>query len=237
MKKKIPAFLGLIFAFTALIVFSAKAFPDKIYDNVCLEDMDIMQAIVMDLDGDDHYETMQMTWCDWQNGIEVKLQSPILYPPEASKGLPINQVAHDPFPFRLKLKKPRPPRKKTMILEFFPEDDTTTIIYDYQKNPDDPNVYYTQYVPYTDVDDPINENGISISPNPASSNVTMTMDIPLTANVLIKIYNQNGQEVGELNNNGAQEFDFDVSNLASGVYFVHTIVGTERYVNSLFVVR
>ena len=236
MKKKILSFTSLVFAFITLIAFSAKALPDKTYTNICMEDMDITKVVVMDLDGDDHYETMRTTWCDWQNGIEVEIHSPIIYPPEASKGMPINDVANDPFPFRLKRKKPGT-RKRTMILEFFPEDDTTTIIYDYQMNEDDPTVYYTQYIPYTDVEDPINENGITISPNPASNDVTMIMNMPLTGNVVIKIYNQNGQEIRDLNNNGAQEFDFDVSNLASGVYFVHTMIGTQRFVNSLFVVR
>ncbi|GEM_PF-3557633 len=243
MKKTLLFYGTAVTVFLALFVFSAKALPDKTYEHQCLEDMDIVRAIVLDLDGDDHYETMITTWCDWENGKEIDIVSPIIYPPEASKGMPINEVANDPFPFDIRKKRPKKGKgkkgKKGFILEFSDPFDASVIIYDYQKNFDDPAVYYTQYVPYTprDVAEPMDNNGITISPNPASSEVTMSLDIPLNGNVSIKIFNQNGQEIEALDNNGAEEFNFDISRLPSGVYFVHTIVGTKQYVNSLFVVK
>jgi hypothetical protein len=233
-------FFLMLFALPVIMVMTAKALPDKTYTNVCMEDYDIKQAVVMDVDGDDHYETMKTTWCDFDNGIEFDIISPIIYP-ERSKGTPINDVAHDPFPFDIRKKKPSKPKKTSFILEFFPEDDSTSIIYDYQMNEDDPNVYYTQYVPYTSVDDPIDDNGISILPNPATDAASMYINVPATTNVTISVYNQNGQIVATVNNStltaGEHEFSIDVSNFASGVYFVHTIAGTQRYVNSLFVVK
>lgn len=241
MKKLLFELMSIVFVFTVVMLVSAKALPDKHYTNVCMENMDIKEAVVMDMDQDDHYETMKTTWCDWENGIEVDLFSPIIYPPEASKGMPINDIGRDPFPWKLRSKKPKKPNKKTLILEFFPEDDPLTIIYDYQKNEDDPAIYYTQYVPYTDVAEPMDENGIQILPNPASNDVTLTMNVPVSGNVLIKVFNQNGQEVATINNSsvgaGDREFDFNVAGLASGVYFVQTTMGTETFVNSLFVVK
>ena len=240
MKQLLFKVISFVFVLTVVMLVSAKALPDKHYPNVCVEDMDIKEAVVMDTDQDGHYETMKTIWCDWQNGIEVDLLSPIIYPPEASKGTTINELSHDPYPWRIRKRKPNT-RKKNLLLEFLSEDDTTTVIYDYQKYDDDPNVYYTQYVPYTDVEEPMDENGIKILPNPASNDVTLTMDVPSTGNLTIKVYNQNGQEVATINNSsvgaGNREFNFNVSGLASGVYFVQTTIGTETFVNSLFVVK
>ena len=241
MKKFIFQLMSVAFVLTIISFVSLKALPDKTYTKVCMETMDIKEAVVMDVDQDDHYETMKTTWCDFDNGNEIILFSPIIYPPEASKGLPINDVGHDPFPFHLRKRGPRPNPKKGFILEFFPEGDTTTVVYDYQMYFDDPNVYYTQYVPYTDVVEPMDANGIRILPNPASSDVTMTMDVQKAGSLVVKIFSQNGQQVATIYNStvgaGAQEFNFNVNKLSSGVYFVQTKMGTETYVNSLFVVK
>lgn len=234
MFKKLPYYLVLMIAMFAINAANGQGLPDKTYEAPCLEDVDMIRATVLDLDQDNHYETMETWWCDWDTGNDFPIMSPIIYPPEASKGMPINDVADDDLPFK-RLKKPKPGKKPNFKLEFFIPMDGT-VIYDYEMFDDSPEVFYTQYIPYTDVEEPDNMNGIEITPNPAVNNVVMSSDMFTSNNIMIRIYNQNGQDVSPMIEIG-QEVSFDVSHLSSGVYFVHTIIGTDRYVNTLFVVR
>jgi len=223
----------MIIAFLAFNSANGQGLPDKTYETPCLEDVDLIRATVMDIDKDNHYEAMKTKWCDWVTGNDFELMSPIIYPPEASKGMPINDVADDDLPFK-KFKKKNPGKKPNFKLEFYIPIDGTAL-YDYEMLVDNPAIFYTQYLPYTDVEEPMDMNGITISPNPATNEVVMSSD-KFNNNMIVKIYNQNGQDVGTMIEIG-QDVSFNVSNLASGVYFVHTIIGTERYVNSLFVVK
>ena len=61
-------------------------------------------------------------------------------------------------------------------------------------------------------------------PNPFNPKTSISFGIPVAANVTLKVYNMNGQEVAALYNNeflseGIRRVDFDGSNLSSGVYF------------------
>ena len=65
-------------------------------------------------------------------------------------------------------------------------------------------------------------------PNPFNPTTTIEFDLPVDANVTLKIYNILGEEVGELLNYqayraGSQRLDFDASGLASGVYFYRIV--------------
>jgi hypothetical protein len=65
-------------------------------------------------------------------------------------------------------------------------------------------------------------------PNPFNPVTTISFDLPEQAFVTLKVYNMLGQEVATLVNNqltddGTQEFQFDASNLASGVYFYRLV--------------
>jgi hypothetical protein len=61
-------------------------------------------------------------------------------------------------------------------------------------------------------------------PNPFNPKTSISFGIPVGANVTLKVYNMNGQEVATLYNNeflseGIRRVEFDGSNLSSGVYF------------------
>jgi len=61
-------------------------------------------------------------------------------------------------------------------------------------------------------------------PNPFNPTTTIGFDLPQEMLVTVKVYNLLGQEVGRLVDGeeleeGSHEFEFDASNLASGVYF------------------
>jgi hypothetical protein len=65
-------------------------------------------------------------------------------------------------------------------------------------------------------------------PNPFNPATTISFDLPEQAFVTLKVYNMLGQEVASLVDNqlmddGTQEFQFDASNLSSGVYFYRII--------------
>jgi len=65
-------------------------------------------------------------------------------------------------------------------------------------------------------------------PNPFNPATTISFDLPEQAFVTLKVYNMLGQEVAslvenELMDDGTQEFQFDASNLSSGVYFYRII--------------
>jgi hypothetical protein len=61
-------------------------------------------------------------------------------------------------------------------------------------------------------------------PNPFNPTTTIGFDLPQEMLVTVKVYNLLGQEIGRLVDGeeleeGSHEFEFDASNLASGVYF------------------
>lgn len=60
-------------------------------------------------------------------------------------------------------------------------------------------------------------------PNPFNPSTKIVFELPVDANVKLKIYNTIGQEVAELTNSdlsgGKHEFDFNASDLSSGIYY------------------
>ena len=67
-------------------------------------------------------------------------------------------------------------------------------------------------------------------PNPFNPSTTIRFALPQTSNVTLKVYNLNGKEVATLINNttvqaGTNEYRFDASNLASGIYFYKLTAG------------
>lgn len=236
MKKYLIVFVGILALVSAGSLFS-QGLPNKEYQSNCLLPIDLKQATVMDMNKDGHYETMQTLWCDLDNGIEFPIISPIIYPIEGSRGTPINDVADEPLPWKKLRKKPRVIDFK---IEFSISVIIPTVLYDYEMREGDMAVYYTQYVPYSDVKEE-NPANISMSPNPAYSNADLTINLQYDNQVIVKIYAQNGQFVGQVDDSfrtaGENNLVLNTEALSSGVYFVHTTIGTQTFVNSLFVVK
>lgn len=239
MKKLFGYNLFILLLMLSYSITTAQGLPNKVYNVPCLDAVDLKTAILMDLNQDGHFETIKTIWCDLDLGIEFEIISPFIYPPEASKGTVIVEVAEDPNPYR-RIKKRPGSRKPNFVIESFIPDIEPIVIYDFEKYEDDPAVYYRQYVPYTDVDEDFAGNGIMLSPNPASGEVSMMWNHNKDAQAKIMIYNQTGQLVTNLGANefsSFSEFNFNISNLSSGVYYVHTVVGFEKFVNPLYIVR
>ncbi|MBS1261090.1 MAG: Bacillopeptidase F [Calditrichaeota bacterium] len=68
-------------------------------------------------------------------------------------------------------------------------------------------------------------------PNPFNPAANVTVELPETSELTVRVFNVSGQEVAELVNGrveaGRHTFTFDGSSLASGVYFMHTNVPGE----------
>ena len=60
-------------------------------------------------------------------------------------------------------------------------------------------------------------------PNPFNPSTKINFNIPVSGNVTLKIYDMVGREVSQLVNSfvaaGSYSFNFDGSNLSSGIYF------------------
>jgi hypothetical protein len=72
--------------------------------------------------------------------------------------------------------------------------------------------------------------GISLNvfPNPTIENLSLTLSADATKDLVINIYNQNGQRITSENviaQNGENRFQFDVSNYVKGIYFVEITDG------------
>ena len=229
--------IGLVLVLSAIIGLNAQGLPNKVYNSSCMLPLDLKTATVMDLNHDDHYESMQTIWCDLNNGNEITLMSPIIYPVEGSRGTPINDVAEEPLPWK-KLRKQ--PKLTEFTLQFYISDLNPTVLYDYQMRETGIEVYYTQYVPWSDVEE-LSGTGISVSPNPASSNAGLEFNLLNDNQVTISLFSQSGQLVSMIDNSfrtaGDNSVDIKTNELASGVYFIQTIIGTQTFYNKLFVVK
>ncbi|MBU0691339.1 T9SS type A sorting domain-containing protein [bacterium] len=82
---------------------------------------------------------------------------------------------------------------------------------------------------------------IGNSPNPFNSSTTISYEIPEAAQVMLKVYNINGQEVATLVNElqGANRYDvkFNISDLTSGVYFYHLQAGDFSAINRMLYIK
>ena len=82
---------------------------------------------------------------------------------------------------------------------------------------------------------------IGNSPNPFNSTTTISYEIPESAQVTLKVYNVNGQEVATLVNElqGANRYDvnFNISDLTSGVYFYHLKAGDFSAINRMLYIK
>lgn len=78
-------------------------------------------------------------------------------------------------------------------------------------------------------------------PNPFNPTTKIKYDIPNSVNVLLKVFNQLGQEVKTLVNEnkqaGSYEADFDASALPSGIYFYKIIAGTYTKTNKMLLIK
>jgi hypothetical protein len=79
-------------------------------------------------------------------------------------------------------------------------------------------------------------------PNPFNPTTAIRFDMKKTANVTLKVYNAQGQEVATLINNevvspGTKEVTFGASNLGSGIYFYTLSAGDFRETKKMMLIK
>ncbi|MBZ0266127.1 T9SS type A sorting domain-containing protein [bacterium] len=80
----------------------------------------------------------------------------------------------------------------------------------------------------------------SAYPNPFNSTQSINFALPRASEVKIEVYNLKGQWVSshlERYSAGYHSFNWNGDNLASGVYVIHTTLGTKRYVQKAILLR
>jgi hypothetical protein len=83
-------------------------------------------------------------------------------------------------------------------------------------------------------------SAINLFPNPASSMVRMSLNLPNSSDVSINIYNAEGMLVRTEKRNlnaGKQEADIDVETLSNGMYFLELIIGDSKSVSRVSVMH
>ena len=83
------------------------------------------------------------------------------------------------------------------------------------------------------------QNSVSIYPNPASENFTITFDANEESNYTIAIYDALGNQVeliysGSISN-GLTNFEYNASNLAAGIYVIR--IESEAQINSVKLIK
>lgn len=78
--------------------------------------------------------------------------------------------------------------------------------------------------------------------NPFNPTTSIRFDIKKSANVTLKVYNSQGQEVATLINNevvsaGTQEVTFGANNLSSGIYFYTLSAGDFRETKKMMLIK
>ena len=225
--------------FVSMIALSTKTYSldNQVWNLGCQQIVDLKQFTFVDANKDNHYETIISTYCDMETGIDITETSQIIYPIEATKGIPINDIPEPTNPLNpfkdLKYKGKKPP--KPIKLSFFADPAKTVLIYTLDWQEMVPGVVYTQYVPYTpsDVKDQI-ESSVIITPNPAVNDVTISMASVITS---YKLFSQSGALVMSANVDGTNNFTFNVSDLASGVYYIQIQSGSQTLVKPVYVVK
>ena len=78
-------------------------------------------------------------------------------------------------------------------------------------------------------------------PNPFNPSTTIEFTLPKSEFTTLKVYNILGKEVANLVkaqlNQGNHRYQFDGSNLASGVYYYHLVAGDYRVVKKMILIR
>ena len=79
-------------------------------------------------------------------------------------------------------------------------------------------------------------------PNPFNPTTKIKFDLPKQSVVTLKIYDIAGREISSLINNqqynaGAHSFDFNASNLASGVYFYRIQAGDFTEIKKMMLIK
>ncbi len=227
-------------AVISIIAFSAKSYSlnNQVWNLGCQQISDLKQITFVDANNDGHYEAIVSVFCDMENGIDIVETNPIIYPIEATKGIPINDMP-DPGnplnPFKdLKYKGKKPP--KPIKLSFFSDPNKTVLIYTLDWMLGNPGVIYTQYVPYaqTGVENPDMNNSITITPNPAQGDVNVLMNGNASS---YKLFSQNGALMLSSNVEVSGTFNFSVNDLASGVYYLQIQSGSQTIVKPVYVVK
>lgn len=246
MKKNFIKFAILSFVCIVTVSVTMFALPAKTYVTNCIQPVyDIQQVTVMDNNADGHYETCRTIWCNVDSNTTDTLYHPIVVEnPSVIRGKPMNDYALDPFPWQSGYRPvPVKPSKPKFSLIFTLPGDPTTIVYTYQLNEDDPTVYYNQYQQINaDVaSDDLSGNGMTISPNPATSDATLNFFLLTNTFVKVEIFTMNGQSAGVIDNdfhsNGKQDIRINTQQLISGIYLVKTTIGTTTFVNKLNVIK
>lgn len=81
-------------------------------------------------------------------------------------------------------------------------------------------------------------NSVDVYPNPANTTAYVTINLASAQQVSVSVYNSTGQLVSAQMKNlaaGASSFQVDVTNLASGIYFVNVTEGTSTISKKLIV--
>ncbi len=80
---------------------------------------------------------------------------------------------------------------------------------------------------------------LRLSPNPAREQVRVQMVLPQAQKLCLQVYSQEGRFVKtwlrETAAAGRQQWNFSVRNLPTGVYYLHLLVGKERFLKRLVV--
>ncbi len=126
---------------------------------------------------------------------------------------------------------------------FFVEDDQIYLVWAHAVNyPDDHDVYFEKFEDGTLSDnlDISSNNNLHIFPNPCSEKVQINFNSKYTDNFNLIIYNLKGQKVLEKNNanfnanfNASSNFELDVSDFSSGIYFMKVHSESENYIQKI----
>ena len=87
----------------SIIAFSTKSYSlnNQVWNLGCQQISDLKQITFVDADNDNHYESIVSVFCDMETGIDIIETNPIIYPIEATKGIPINYMPYPGNPCNL----------------------------------------------------------------------------------------------------------------------------------------
>ena len=102
---------------------------------------------------------------------------------------------------------------------------------------DDVNI--TKVVGINEVSTPV--NFMNVYPNPFISNTNVEFTIEKTENVSFELYNILGEKVLSIDNKtydeGKHKININANNLNQGVYFLHTMIGNQKLIQKLTIIK